>query len=196
MLDPERLPKDYQPYVMGIRQETESLAQIVTQFLNFAKPAELVLATVSMKSIVERAADDIRSEARANGGDIAIAGAFGEVLGDEVLLRQAFSNLCRNALEACVDSHTVPRIEIHGVRDYAQGVQRVTVLDNGPGIQASIASTMFRPFVTTKARGTGLGLALVQKIVVTHNGRVTAANVQNGGAKVEVTLPLQPPSRR
>ena len=48
---------------------------------------------------------------------------------------------------------------------------------------------MFRPFFTTKARGTGLGLALVQKIVVTHNGRVSAANADGGGAGLTVTLP-------
>ena len=46
--------------------------------------------------------------------------------------------------------------------------------DNGPGVDAAVAATMFRPFFTTKARGTGLGLALVQKIIVTHNGRVSA----------------------
>ena len=51
---------------------------------------------------------------------------------------------------------------------------------------------MFRPFFTTKARGTGLGLALVQKIIVTHNGRVTAPTQgQPGGARFVVTLPLK-----
>jgi signal transduction histidine kinase len=49
---------------------------------------------------------------------------------------------------------------------------------------------MFRPFFTTKARGTGLGLALVQKIVVTHNGRVAASADSNGGTRLVVTLPL------
>jgi signal transduction histidine kinase len=52
---------------------------------------------------------------------------------------------------------------------------------------------MFRPFVTTKARGTGLGLALVQKIVVTHNGRVSAGNADGGGARLVVTLPVAKP---
>ena len=190
MLDVERLPSDYRPYITGIRQETESLADVVTRFLNFARPAELVLTAVDVRSIVEKAADDIRAETLAGGGEVTITGEFGVVMGDEVLLKQAFSNLCRNALEACQESKVPPKVLVHGARDDAQGVQRVSIRDNGPGIQASIAGTMFRPFVTTKARGTGLGLALVQKIVVTHNGRVAASNSDEGGAKLEVTLPL------
>jgi nitrogen-specific signal transduction histidine kinase len=57
LLDLERLPDDYRPYVTGIRAETEALRQVVTQFLNFAKPAELVLSRVYMGTIIERAAE-------------------------------------------------------------------------------------------------------------------------------------------
>ena len=64
------------------------------------------------------------------------------------------------------------------------------VSDNGPGITPAIAERMFRPFFTTKARGTGLGLALVQKIIVTHNGRVAAVAQGECGAHLAVTLPL------
>jgi two-component system sensor kinase FixL len=111
------------------------------------------------------------------------------VSGDEVLLRQAFSNLCRNALEACADAGIPPRIAIEGTREDA--VLRIAVTDNGPGVDPRIAARMFRPFVTTKARGTGLGLALVQKIIVTHNGRVSAGTAEGGGARLTVTLPLK-----
>ncbi len=187
----ERLPEDFRPYVQGIREETESLGQVVTNFLNFARPAELTLTPVDMRAIAERAAEEIRGEARARGGDVLVRGSFGHVDGDEVLLRQALSNLCRNALEACVDAHIKPQIAIEGVPDHAQGTLRIGVSDNGPGIAPSIAPRMFRPFVTTKAHGTGLGLALVQKIVVTHNGRVAAQPEPAGGTRLVVTLPLR-----
>jgi signal transduction histidine kinase len=72
----------------------------------------------------------------------------------------------------------------------AQRTQVMTVTDNGPGVNANVTARMFRPFFTTKKTGTGLGLALVQKIIVTHNGRVTAANADAGGARIIVTLPL------
>jgi signal transduction histidine kinase len=186
----DRLPADFRPYVSGIRSETEELGQIVTNFLNFAKPTQLTMVTLDMAAVVDRAADDIRSEARSRGGEVVIRGDFGRVDGDDVLLRQAMSNLFRNALEACVDGTITPQILAEGSIDREQKQVRILVSDNGPGIPPAIAERMFRPFFTTKARGTGLGLALVQKIVVTHNGRVGAVAVGERGAHVAVTLPL------
>jgi two-component system sensor histidine kinase AtoS len=190
LLAPEQLPAEYRPYVEGIRGETEALGQVVTNFLNFAKPTELVLTPVDMRAIAERAADDIRADVASRSGLVTVIGEFAEVEGDEVLLRQAFSNLCRNALEACADAHVVPQVTVAGALNAAQRTLRITVTDNGPGVDPVVAPTMFRPFFTTKARGTGLGLALVQKIVVTHNGKVWASNVDGGGARLSVSLPL------
>ena len=186
----DQLLPEYRPYVEGIRSETEALGQVVTNFLNFAKPADLVLTPVDMRSIAERALDDIRAEVSTRGGQAIVTGDFAEVEGDEVLLRQALSNLCRNALEACTQAGVVPQVTVKGGLDHGQGTLRISVTDNGPGVDPAVAPTMFRPFFTTKARGTGLGLALVQKIVVTHNGRVSAGNVDGGGARLVVTLPL------
>ncbi len=191
LLNLERLPEDFRPYVQGIRDETEALGQVVTNFLNFARPTELTLTPVDMRAIAERAAEEIRGEAKARGGSVTVRGEFGHVEGDEVLLRQALSNLCRNAMEACVDVKVSPQVVIEGAPDPGPQQLRITVTDNGPGLSPAVASRMFRPFFTTKPHGTGLGLALVQKIVVTHNGRVTASNGDRGGARLTVTLPLK-----
>ncbi len=190
LLEMDRLVQEFRPYVQGIRDETEALGQVVTNFLNFAKPADLTLTPVDIRGLVERAGEEIRSDARSRGGDVTVTGSFGSVEGDEVLLRQAFSNLCRNALEACIDASVPPRISIDGVEDPALKVLRITVSDNGPGIKPGAGPRIFTPFFTTKARGTGLGLALVQKIIVTHNGRVTATNGAQGGARLTISLPL------
>ena len=189
LFDLNALPPAYRPYVEGIRAEAESLGQVVTNFLNFARPAQLVLSHVDLRTICERAVEEIRGEARALGGDANLRGEFGTLEGDEVLLRQAFSNLLRNALEACAGAATPPRIVVASEIDQTQHVSRITVDDNGPGIAPEMRERVFRPFVTSKRSGTGLGLALVQKIIVFHNGRVVVAASPLGGASLQMTLP-------
>ena len=190
LFDLKALPEAYRKYVEGIRAETESLSQVVTNFLSFARPAELALSRVDVKGICERAADEIRADVTALGGTVAVRGDFGIVDGDEVLLRQAFSNLLRNALEACITAHATPDIAILAETDVAQKLQRIAVNDNGGGIPVPLRERIFRPFFTSKRNGTGLGLALVQKIIVFHNGRIVAAASSSGGASLQITLPI------
>jgi len=188
LLDPSALPAQFQPYVEGIRQETEALGQVVTNFLNFARPTQLSLATHDLGAIIDRVSEDLRPEARQLKGDIVVSGTFGRIDADDVLLRQAFMNLLRNAIEACQEKGVSPDVNVEGAID--GGVIRVTVRDNGPGIATDAREKIFRPFFTTKKTGTGLGLALVQKIIVTHNGRIHVAAAPGGGAAFHVTLPI------
>jgi signal transduction histidine kinase len=190
LFDLKALPDAYRPYVEGIRAETESLGHIVTNFLNFARPAHLVLSEVDVRAVCDRAADELRAEAQSLGGDIAVRGHFGRLQGDEVLLRQAFSNLLRNAIEACSAESIAPVVVIESEIDAGRGIARITVDDNGPGIDPPKRDRIFQPFFTSKGTGTGLGLALVQKIIVFHNGRVTAGESPQGGARLQISLPL------
>jgi signal transduction histidine kinase len=190
LLNLDALPASDRPYVEGIRQETEALGQVVTNFLTFARPAQLTLTPVDLRAIAERTAAEMRTEAGAHGGDVSVRGEFPTIEGDEVLLRQAFSNLLRNAVEACVDAGRAPSVIVDGAIDEGQGIARISVLDNGPGIEVDSRERVFRPFFTTKKDGTGLGLALVQKIVVSHNGRVSVGVSPSGGADLQITLPL------
>ena len=66
----------------------------------------------------------------------------------------------------------------------------MVVEDNGPGLEPEALAKAFQPFATTKATGTGLGLAIVQKVIVSHNGLITAANRAEGGAQFRIRLPL------
>ena len=190
LFDLNALPDAYRKYVEGIRAETESLSQVVTNFLSFARPAELALSRVDVQAICERAADEIRADAAALGGSVTVRGDFGVVDGDEVLLRQAFSNLLRNALDACAAAGATPDIAVLAETDVALKQLRIAVNDNGPGIPHALRERVFQPFFTSKRNGTGLGLALVQKIIVFHNGRITASSSTSGGASLQISLPL------
>jgi len=189
LLDPKALPAQFQPYVEGIREETDALGQVVTNFLNFARPTQLSLASHDLGAIIERVSDDVRPEAKHLNGDIVVSGAFGQIEADDVLLRQAFMNLLRNAVEACQARGVAPDVRVDGAIDAAASVVHVNVRDNGPGIAVDAREKVFRPFFTTKKTGTGLGLALVQKIIVTHNGRIQVAP-SPGGACFHITLPI------
>jgi PAS domain S-box-containing protein len=190
LLDLDQLPEAYRAYVEGIRHETQALGEIVTNFLNFARPAQLSLSAVNMQELCDRAAEEMRPDAEALGGALVVQGTFGAVEGDEVLLRQAMVNLLRNAVEACAGASILPRVAVEGERDEGQQLLRLTVSDNGPGVEPAAREHVFQPFVTRKRGGTGLGLALVQKIVVVHNGRVTLGEAPGGGASFQVVLPL------
>jgi two-component system, NtrC family, sensor histidine kinase HydH len=193
LLDPEKIPAEFRPFLAGIRAETDALREIVTNFLNFARPADLTLGVVDMRAIAQRAAEDLRADVSAHGGRIEVTGTFAPVLGDEVLLRQALSNLCRNAIEACAVTGQGAHITIEASPDPEAGLLRLTVSDDGPGIDAALGDRIFQPFVTGRRGGTGLGLALVQKIVVTHNGRIAVGGSPSGGAAFQLTLPLAAP---
>jgi signal transduction histidine kinase len=184
LLDPSVLPPQQRPYVEGIREETHALGEVVTNFLRFARPEPLALAPVDLRSLVESAAEDAPS------ARFTISGDLGRVDADEVLLRQALSNLFRNSVEACAAVNRATEIGVEGRLDPVDNTVTLTVTDNGPGIQPEAMSRLFQPFFTTRPNGSGLGLAIVQKVVVSHNGRVSAANRADGGAAFQLTLPL------
>jgi nitrogen fixation/metabolism regulation signal transduction histidine kinase len=189
LLAPDALPATYRPYVEGIRKETEALGQVVANFLKFARLETVSFALVALEGLVRRVSDDLRHELP-TGTSIEVSGDFGEIEGDEVLLKQVFGNLLRNAAEACQGGGVPPAIAIQGTLDPKRGSCRVSVADNGPGIPESARERVFQPFFTTRSRGTGLGLAIVQKIVVTHNGRVGVGVSAAGGASIDLTFPL------
>lgn len=190
LLDPAALPAPHGAYAEGIRTETQALGDVVTKFLEFARPERVTLQPLALELVVRRAAQDVD----ADGSFVQVAGAFGQVEGDDVLLRQAFSNLIRNAVEACQRAGRTPAVEVRGAVHATDGVVEVTVADNGPGLPDGDSDRLFQPFYTTRSDGTGLGLALVLKFVVTHNGQVRAANRPGGGAVFTVLLPLRAPT--
>jgi signal transduction histidine kinase len=187
LLDLNALPPAFRAYVEGIRAETDSMREVVTNFLNFARPTQLNFSPVDLRTVAERAADDLRADARTLGGDISVEGEFAVIDGDDVLLRQAFSNLLRNAIEACAASSVAPAVVVHAHVNREDGACTLVVSDNGPGFSEDTRDRVFHPFFTTKPQGTGLGLALVQKIVVSHNGRVTAG--AGPGGRITIVLP-------
>ncbi len=109
------------------------------------------------------------------------------VLGDATQLRQIIHNLLRNAEDA-LEGREGTRILIQ--TEMAGRQAKLTIADNGPGFPVELLPRIFEPYVTTKARGTGLGLPIVKKIVEEHQGTIEISNAPEGGARIEIRLPL------
>src|SRR5712692_6335192 len=173
-----------------ILDQTRALTHVVTEFLKFARPLDLADEQVTLRPLIERVLAEV-SEA-VPGVPVTCEGEFGDVSGDDALLRQAILNLARNAAEAAADNPGGGRVILRGEIEQSGAMQgqRIYIADNGPGIPADALTKIFMPFYTTKTNGTGLGLAVVQKIVVQHGGTIEARNHPLGGAEFIVWLPF------
>src|SRR6266852_2704444 len=190
MIQSESSEAEALDYAGRILEQTRNITHVVTEFLKYARPLEIPDERVTLQTMVERVVAEVGETLPQV--KIRWEGTFGDAEGDEGLLRQALLNLTRNAAEACALTAGGGRVVVRG--DAAQGeeagFQRISVTDNGPGIPAGVLPKLFRPFFTTKSKGTGLGLAVVQKIVVQHGGQVEVRNRPEGGAEFIVTLPM------
>ena len=168
--------------------ESQSLARVVTEFLQFAKPEPLHLETVDLNALLAGLLDELKPKAAEAEVQLALTGEPVHLEADEPLLRKAFSNLVANAIEALAECPIEDRRVVVDVRP-TSGSATVRVSDNGPGVDSGSREKIFTPFFTMKERGTGLGLSVVQKIVVSHNGTVELEETR-AGASFLVRLPL------
>ena len=190
MIQSESAEAEALDYAKRILEQTRNITHVVTEFLKYARPLEIPDERVALQTMVERVVAEVGETLPQV--KIRWEGTFGDAGGDEGLLRQALLNLTRNAAEACALTAGGGHVAVCGeiVHGEEAGSQRIRVTDNGPGIPANVLPKLFRPFFTTKAKGTGLGLAVVQKIIVQHGGQVEVRNRPEGGAEFIVTLPL------
>jgi signal transduction histidine kinase len=120
---------------------------------------------------------------------------MGTLEGDPEQLRRVLANIIGNAIDALVDAKTPePRwIRVRGGQNLAHTEAWLTITDNGPGIPAESLEKVFTPFFTSKASGTGLGLALSKKIIEEHGGSIEVKSSPGTGAEFLITLPFGAP---
>jgi C4-dicarboxylate-specific signal transduction histidine kinase len=117
-----------------------------------------------------------------------VAPGLPNILIDRVHIQQVLVNLMRNGLEAMAHSNRRELVIAAALAD--PGMIRVSVRDSGPGLPAEVLEKLFRPFVTTKEGGMGVGLSICRRIVEAHGGQISARNLESGGAIFEFTLPV------
>jgi signal transduction histidine kinase len=174
--------------VEAIRREVGRAASLIERFLVFARARTAHPHPQPVEPIVREAAEVVGPAAVQAGVERVIQLGEGLPLvdADAELLRQAFLNLCVNAIHA-MQERGGGRLTVRAARD-GDGVV-VEVSDTGPGIDAASRAHIFEPFFTTKATGTGLGLAIVRQAAEAHGGTVEVDSAPGAGATFRVRLP-------
>ncbi len=168
-----------------IINQVQAMKRMVDDFRDYARmPAPEVVA-LDLNDLIGEVLG--LYEASSATIDSHLAADLPPVLGDATQLRQIIHNLLRNAedaLEGREDSRILIQTETAGRQ------AKLTIADNGPGFPVELLPRIFEPYVTTKARGTGLGLPIVKKIIEEHLGTIEISNAPEGGARVDIRLPL------
>lgn len=183
---------DNREYARVALDALDRVERSVAHLLRFAREEELVFAPVQVEDVVEAALAMTRARVEARSVEIVRkADPSRPFEGDADKLRQVVGNLVGNALDALEEAGTAsPRIEIATGQSLAGTEVWLVVRDNGPGIAPDALARLGTPFATSKARGTGLGLAVARKIVEGHGGSIEARSEPGQGAELLVELPV------
>ncbi len=175
-----------------IVSQVEALKKMVNEFREYARVPELELCQLDINRLIREVLALYQTTDSGENGlqhpriSMELTGELSPIRGDPARLRQVIHNLLQNAqdaLAATQDAHIIVQ-----TKPVNNGIE-LSVIDNGKGFTEQVKAHAFEPYVTTKPRGTGLGLPIVKKIIDEHGGTIRIQNIQPHGAKVAVTLP-------
>jgi PAS domain S-box-containing protein len=178
------LPDNLKPASLAMEKEIQCMNSIINGFLSFAKPKEPVFSELTAKDLIR---ENLSGKEIPSNVEISISTEPSDFTfkGDAVLLRQAFTNLIGNALEAMPEGG---KLTIKAEKEEREVLFKIS--DTGHGIPEGLKEKIFLPFYTTKEKGTGLGLAIVHSIIQSHGGAIEAESSERG-ASFTVRLPLR-----
>ena len=180
-----------------IVNQVSAMKRMVDDFREYAKTPPAKPSALDLNALTEEIlhlylAGDGRDTIHAR-----LAPDLPKVMGDATQLRQVIHNLLQNAQDAVTENGDItPHIDVvtelvkyQGSNGVARSAVRLSITDNGPGFSQKILASAFEPYVTSKPKGTGLGLAMVKKIVDEHGGRIDIQNRSDTrGAKILILL--------
>ena len=168
-------------------RESDHLNDIVSGFLNFARNPSLKREIIDAEAFALEISESLRREYQDCAGLRIEFGRSGRpclVSGDATQIKQVFTNLGKNAIEAMQGKGTL-RIEVSN----SSGPVEIRFDDDGPGIDPDKIGRIFEPFYTTKESGVGMGLAVCLRIITAHDGTIMATSREGGGCSMKVLLP-------
>jgi two-component system sensor histidine kinase HydH len=178
-------------YARVALEELDRVERSISHLLRFARDEEMDVADLRMADVLASSLDTFRARIDKMGVNVTQElDTPGNVRADPEKMRRVLVNVIGNALDALEEHATPgPRIDLAMGENLAGTQVWIRVRDNGPGIPPERLQQIFAPFVTSKAHGTGLGLALSRKLVEAHGGTIEAKSDPPEGAEVTIVLP-------
>jgi len=169
----------------NIVSQVSAMKSMVDEFSEYARSPVANLSDLDLNRLVQ----DVLALYEPQGVAIAVElqPDLPALRGDTTLMRQVLHNLLKNAHDA-LEGGSQSLIRVKTSTEH--GMVKLAIRDNGPGFPPEILARAFEPYVTTKRQGTGLGLAIVKKIVEEHKGSIKIENLPQGGASIQLRLPV------
>jgi len=191
----QQLRKDFKPVenkeefsqLSGlVYKEVKRINTTIEDFLKFARPQPLTPSEFELKNLIAQIKQQYQSMAKAHQIELKIYQKWnGNVIWDEKQIKQVLMNLMQNAIDAIKNDGMVTL----SVNKTADNEIEIMIKDNGAGMLPEIRSKIFNLYYTTKAKGTGIGLSIVQKIVYEHGGVISVESEPEKGTSFTVKLP-------
>ncbi|CEZ19013.1 Multi-sensor signal transduction histidine kinase [Candidatus Methylopumilus planktonicus] len=172
--------------VSTIVNQVDAMKTMVNEFSEYARAPKLSLELTDINKTIKEI-----SHLFENSGikiTTTLLKGLPKIKVDVNMMRQVLINLIQNAQDAMINNTKKPSIKIN--TNKYKNYLILSIEDNGPGFSADILKKAFEPYVTSKSHGTGLGLAIVKKIIEEHEGTIVVENIKNGGANINIQLPI------
>ena len=172
--------------VSTIVNQVDAMKTMVNEFSEYARAPKLNLELTDINETIKEI-----SHLFENSGikiTTTLLKGLPKIKVDVNMMRQVLINLIQNAQDAMINNTKKPSIKIN--TNKYKNYLILSIEDNGPGFSADILKKAFEPYVTSKSHGTGLGLAIVKKIIEEHEGTIVVENIKNGGANINIQLPI------
>ncbi len=176
-----------------ISEEIRHIDNIVRNFLEFSRPPKLKVQKVSPSTAVDMALQLLRHRFESYEVDVRLERSekLPEIMADPEQLKEVLVNILVNACEALGNGGLIVIREEVDVADGGRSSAIIRVIDNGPGIEATVQEKLFEPFFSTKEEGTGLGLSIAMRIVEEHGGGLAVESSEGRGSTFTITLPVR-----
>jgi nitrogen fixation/metabolism regulation signal transduction histidine kinase len=207
-LSAERIKKRYSSVFKGedldfITHSTETIVNqvkvlrgMVNAFGEFAEEPTLTIESFNIINVIKESVSLYSKKDNKKIFKLSFHSEECVIQADEQKLRQVFNNLIKNALDATVDATSpIINIKTSNLKINNETYIELTISDNGQGFEPDIVGNAFEPYVTTKTKGKGLGLAIAKHIIEEHMGHIELTNKKTQGASVIIILPVLQPKK-